>query len=387
MIPAKASHNHEPAWASECVICSTALEGAASLPFRLMGVSRSTRNPNLCNRCNTHAEEGRVAEITVLFADLSSFTELTHELGPERTHEVVDAFLQMATYCLVRRDAFIDKYVGDAVMAFFNVPISREDHSARAVAAAQDILAGVPALNERFGLDLNAVVAIAAGFARVGRIGSSDGKDYTAIGDVVNLAARLEGVAARGEIVMDETVFAAVQGEIGEVVAESVSLKGFKEPVKAYRIGAVPGAGRIGSTTAADLSAQSGMGLARLGALVFGFLGAPCAVGTLIGPLAVVLGLGTLFGTVVSSVFDVLDTAPIRIPALVLGTAGAVANLYTVWHARQLRLAAPPGSPLSMTTSHERGRARMVLTLAVLTLAVVCFELYAHSNIMGRSWP
>jgi hypothetical protein len=164
-------------------------------------------------------------------------------------------------------------------------------------------------------------------------------------------------------------------------------LKGFKEPVKAYRVGSAPGAPTIGSTAAGDVSVESGMSFARLGALVFGFLGAPCAVGTLIGPLAVVLGLGTLFGTVVSSVFDVLDTAPIRIPALVLGTAGAIANLYTVWHARQLRLAAPPGSPLSMTTSHERGRARMVLTLAVLTLAVVCFELYAHSNIMGRSWP
>jgi adenylate cyclase len=387
MTQAATIHDHEQSWASECVICATALEGVASLPFRLMGVSRSTRNPNLCNRCNTHAEEGRVAEITVLFADLSSFTELTHELGPERTHEVVDAFLQMATYALVRHDAFIDKYVGDAVMAFFNVPIRREDHSARAVAAAQDILKGLPALNERFGLNLNAVVAIAAGFARVGRLGSSDGKDYTAIGDVVNLAARLEGVAARGEIVVDETVFTAVQGEIGEVVAESVNLKGFKEPVNAYRIGSVPGDRTIGPVTSGNASGESSMGLARLGALVFGLLGAPCAVGTFIGPLAVVLGLGTLFGTLVSSVFEVLDTAPIRIPALVLGTAGALANIYTVWHARQLRLAAPAGSPLSMATSHERGRARTVLALAVLTLAVVCFELYAHTNIMGRSWP
>src|SRR5688572_15908404 len=120
MTQAATVHQHEPAWASECVICSTALEGLISVPFRLAGVSRSVRNPNLCNRCNTHAEEGRVAEITVLFADLSAFSELTHDLGPERTHEVVDAFLQMATYCLVRRDAFIDKYVGDAVMAFFN---------------------------------------------------------------------------------------------------------------------------------------------------------------------------------------------------------------------------------------------------------------------------
>ena len=383
----QAATGHDHAWASECVICATALEGFASVPFRLVGVSRSTRNPNLCNRCNTHAEEGRVAEITVLFADLSSFTELTHELGPERTHEVADAFLQMATYCLVRHDAFIDKYVGDAVMAFFNVPIRREDHSARAVAAAQDILAGLPALNQRFGLNLNAVVSIAAGFARVGRLGSSDGKDYTAIGDVVNLAARLEGVAARGEIVVDETVYSAVKAEIGAVTAEAVNLKGFKEPVHAYRIGVVPGARAIGSTIPSGSADEPRMLLTRLGSLVFGLLGAPCAIGTLIGPLAVAVGAGAFFGTLASTVFDLLDTAPIRIPALILGTVGALANLYTVWHARQIRMSAPAGSPLSMTTIHERQRARIVIALAVLTLAVVLFELYAHSNIMGRSWP
>jgi adenylate cyclase len=379
-------HDHEPAWASECLICSTALAGVASVPFKLMGISRSTRNPNLCNRCNTHAEEGRVAEITVLFADLSSFTELTHELGPERTHEVVDAFLQMATYCLVKHDAFIDKYVGDAVMAFFNVPIRREDHSARAVAAAQEILAGIPSLNARFGLRLGAVVAIATGFARVGRLGSSHGKDYTAIGDVVNLAARLEGVASRGEIVIDESVYAAVHAQVDEAQAETVTLKGFKDPVRAYRLGSSSGSQGVSIRAEADQSGSIGLLFTRIGALIFGVLGAPCAIGTLIGPLAVVLGFGTLFGVLASSVLDVLDSAPIRIPALILATLGALANLYTLWRARQIRLA-QSSSAFSTTTRQERRRARTVLGLAILTLLAVGFELYAHSNIMGHSWP
>ncbi|MFN0071442.1 MAG: adenylate/guanylate cyclase domain-containing protein [Chloroflexota bacterium] len=380
-------HGHETQWSSECVICATALDGLVSVPFRLMGVSRSARNPNLCNRCNTHAEEGRVVEITVLFADLSSFTELTHDLGPERTHEVVDAFLQMATYSLVRHDAFIDKYVGDAVMAFFNVPIRREDHSARAVAAAQDLLAGVPALNERFGLNLNAVVSIASGFARVGTLGSTDGKDYTAIGDVVNLASRLEGVAARGEIVVDDAVYQAVRDDVPGVVAESVTLKGFKEPVNAYRIGATPGSRPIGSRLAAGPMDEGRQRLTRIGALIFGMLGAPCAVGTLIGPMAIVLGLGVFFGTVVSSFIDFLDIAIIRIPALILGTIGASANLYTVWHASQIRKAAQAQGQLYLTTTYERRQTRFVVGLAILTLLFVSFELYAHTNIMGRSWP
>ena len=85
-------------------------------------------------------------EITVLFADPSSFTELTHDLGPEKTHEVVDAFLRMATDVLVKHGAFIDKYVGDSVMALFNLPIRQDDHARRAVASAAEIGAGLRTL-------------------------------------------------------------------------------------------------------------------------------------------------------------------------------------------------------------------------------------------------
>jgi adenylate cyclase len=175
-----------------------------------VGIGRSARNPNLCNRCNTHVDEGRVVELTVLFADLSGFTAMTRQHGPERTHAVVDAFLKSATYTPVRRGAFIDKYVGDAVMAFFNAPIRYEDHAARALAAAHEIEAEMPALSTQFGIDLKAAIGVASGWAHVGRLGSGDGKDYTAIGDVVNLAARLEGQAHCCEVVVDEPVYRQV---------------------------------------------------------------------------------------------------------------------------------------------------------------------------------
>src|SRR5919112_3566426 len=156
---AAASH---PSVAPECVICGTALAGPLGAVLRLLGINRSARNPNLCNRCNTHVEEGRVVELTVLFADLSSFTELTRRLGPERTHAVVDAFLKSATYALVRHGAFIDKYVGDAVMAFFNAPIRYEDHAARAVKAALELQREMPRLSEQVGLDLRASVGVSS---------------------------------------------------------------------------------------------------------------------------------------------------------------------------------------------------------------------------------
>src|SRR5574341_1807244 len=190
------------AFAPQCAICGTVLAGPLSHVFRAAGIKRSARNPNLCSRCDTHIEEGRVVEVTVLFADLSSFTELTQELGAERTHEVVDAFLRTASAAITKFGGFIDKYIGDAVMALFNVPVKLEDHPRRAVAAALELQADMAALRERFQMDLKTAAGIATGWARVGRVGSSDAKDFTAIGDVVNLAARLEGKTNPGEVLV-----------------------------------------------------------------------------------------------------------------------------------------------------------------------------------------
>jgi adenylate cyclase len=127
---------------------------------KALGISRSSRNPNFCNRCNTHIEEGRLVEITVLFADIIHSLELTHELGADTAFEISNSFLQMSTYELVERGAFIDKYIGDAVMAIFNVPLPAADHSARAVAAALEIVERTSKLGERFGRTLAAGVGI-----------------------------------------------------------------------------------------------------------------------------------------------------------------------------------------------------------------------------------
>lgn len=367
---------HLPTLAPACVICATPLQGLLGRGFRLAGIRRSSRNPNLCSRCGTHAEEGRVVELTVLFADITSFTEMTQQLGPERTHEVVHAFLQMATSALVAYDAFIDKYVGDAVMAFFNAPIARADHAARAVAAGHAILAGLPALRERFGLDVNASVGIASGWARVGTLGSQDGKDYTAVGDVVNLAARLEGVAAPGEIVVGDSVYQQVAQSDRPARQESIPLKGFKEHVPVYRLNVVEGA-PLPTTLAAEGRGRRAL---SFGGVIFAVLGAPCAAATLIGPLAVGLGLSTAGA---SSALWALGDAPIRYPILALATLGALANLYTLWYARRLRRGGHgEQGPLPMTRL-EWQRSLLLMGTSAITLGVVGFEIYAHEQLIG----
>jgi adenylate cyclase len=222
--------------ASQCQICGVALSGPVSFIFRLAGIRRSPRNPNVCSRCNSHIENGNISEITVLFADLSSFTELTQRLGPEKTHEVVDAFLKMATEILKRQGATIDKYMGDAVMAWFNVPVPQIDHAKRAVQSAIEMQACMPLLEKEYGVKLQISVGISSGWAFVGPVGSKGYSDFTAIGDSVNLAARLEQQAKPGEIILSESVYMGAKEILQNVWQETLNLKGFPDPICVYRI-------------------------------------------------------------------------------------------------------------------------------------------------------
>ena len=365
-------HVHSsPQLAAQCSVCGTMLSGALSAVYRTFGIKRSPRNPNICTRCSTHVEEGRMVEITVLFADLSSFTEMTQDLGAEKTHEVVDAFLRMATEVLVKHGAFIDKYVGDAVMALFNVPIRHDDHALRAVAAATELSAALTTLSANFGLDLKASIGIATGFARVGRLGSDDSKDYTAIGDVVNLAARLQSKASAGEVLISEESYRKHPVEFAEARSEQVTLKGFRDPVTAYRLHGSQATQLIGDPPELSSGEKT-----SIGAIVFGILGAPCAVVTLIGPLAVALGAGSVFG--LAGLLTFLDQSVLRVPVLTLATLAALANLYTLWHVKRLRRDAKVPDQLKTMTTLEKQRTTLVLAASVLSLGIVAFEVVAH---------
>ncbi len=358
--------------AAQCGICGTLLTGAAGAVYRIFGIRRSSRNPNLCTRCSTHVEQGQLIEITVLFADLSSFTELTQDLGAQKIHEVVDAFLRMATDVLVKHDGFIDKYVGDSVMALFNVPIRQDDHARRAVVSATEISAGLNDLGASLGLPLQASVGIATGHAHVGRLGSDDSKDYTAIGDVVNLAARLQGKAGAGEILMSAETYGKDPSEFANARPEQVVLKGFRQPVTTYRL--VGGASR---PLANDLPETSVGRRTSVGAIIFGILGAPCAIGTLIGPFAVALSAGGFFGLAGTLTF--LDQSVFRVPILILSTLAALANLYTLQRARRLRKESKIPVHLKNMTTLEKRRTTFVLSASIVTLGIVGFEVIAHA--------
>ena len=113
-----------------------------------------------------------------------------------------------------------------------------------------------------------------------------------------------------------------------------------------------------------------------LGAIIFGVLGAPCAISTLIGPLAVVLGASGLFGLTAALVF--LDQSVVRVPILVLAALAAIANIYTLWRARKLRTEAKVGPHLAAMTTLEKRQTSFVLAASLATFGIITFEIVAH---------
>lgn len=368
-----------PKIADQCLVCETALDGPLGLLFHLFGITRSTHNPNVCNRCDAHIQEGRVIELSVLFADLAGFTEMTNRLGPERGYEVVDEFFKMANDVLINNNAFIDKYIGDAVMAIFNAPIPNAEHARGATTAALGIQDGLQSVSRALGFDLQARVGVATGYARVGRLGSTDRKDYTAIGDVVNLASRLEALAKPGEVLVDGKAFAQISDDYPQVTPELLNVRGFAEPVEAYRIGNVDRKNAMASVQQPDpLAARQKIGL---GTVLFTIFGVPCAVATTLSPLAILLGMGAFLGAI-SPMFETLDAAQIRIPLQIFAVLGASINLYVIKRGNSMRL---QENAVELTTLEKR-KANFVAGLSILALAAVAYETYVHVFVLGMSY-
>ena len=351
---------------SSCLVCGTPLTGVLGATGRIAGIRRSPQNPNLCSRCDAHVQDGRIVEVAVLFADLTRFTPLTAELGPERTHELVDAFLRMAKRVVVKWDGFVVQFAGDQIMALFNVPLLREDYRRRAVAAAGEIQRGMAELEARFARSLQVTIGVAAGHARVGRLGSEDLRDFTAVGDVVNRAARLVAHVAPGGILVDADIFSGVRDEFPEVLPERVPLKGFDSPVEVVSLG--------GRAVLRDASPQrvSGRRPLRAAMLLSAILGAPCAGLVVLSPLMVAFGAGAAsFGAAAA----VLDQPGVRLPLVALASSAALANLAVIVRRRRSEA---PGDEIAAAWTAARSPGHAGWAVSVATLAVVAFELVAH---------
>ena len=181
---------------------------------------------------------GRLSDVTVLFADCRGFTALMQERGPEVVTPVMDEFFRRCSNIVVGLDGMVDHFMGDAVMSIFNAPIRHEDHTARAVEVAIRIQAEVPDINAGFGDEdlLKIGIGVSTGWAFCDTVGSTDCKDYTAMGNVVNIASRLQGQADPGEIMVDEEAYRRIKADYPAAQEHSLELKGIGNSVVAYSI-------------------------------------------------------------------------------------------------------------------------------------------------------
>jgi adenylate cyclase len=219
--------------APRCKLCNNPFGGPIGRVLAAAGYSPSRKNPNLCTRCcDVLPAGGAEVDVAILFADVRGSTALG-QLGAATDYAaLLNRFYITATQTLLRHDAVIDKLIGDEVMAFFVRGISGPQYRRRAVLAGMDLLKAVGYGSDE-GPWLELGVAVNAGVAYVGNIGGSV-VDFTALGDPVNVSARMQQHADGGELLV-------ASGVADELMAKSprraLNLRGHEQPIDAFVLG------------------------------------------------------------------------------------------------------------------------------------------------------
>lgn len=178
--------------------------------------------------------------VTVLFSDIRGFTSMSEQLNPEIVVQILNEYFADMTPIVFDHHGLLDKFMGDGMMALFGVPYPSDDAAWNAVSAAIAMQRGMAALNEdlkTLGLSEIAIgIGINTGTVTVGYIGSRERTDYTAIGDSVNLAARLEKRAEAGQIIISRSTLDAIGGQFPVRPCDQIMVKGKQEPVEIYEV-------------------------------------------------------------------------------------------------------------------------------------------------------
>lgn len=219
-----------------CKVCRSPFAGPGGVIMRFMGRTRSKMNPNICGLCEHFAQEnpgGAEIPLSLLFADIRGSTSLAETLGTTQFSGLIARFYDAVTEELLRVNAMIDRLIGDEVIALFVPVLTGNEHAQAALKGARGILKATG--HEKSGGPWVPVgVGIHTGRAFVGAVGTAGVSDITALGDDVNLTARLASLAAAGEIIMTEATRAASGLPTDELEPRHLEVKGRSTPVDAW---------------------------------------------------------------------------------------------------------------------------------------------------------
>lgn len=218
-----------------CKLCAAPFGRPGRTVLKLIGASPSPLNRRLCKLCIKHLHEGpggAEVELTVFFADVRGSTGLAEQMAPQDFSKLIARFYGAAAKVVDAHDGLVDKFVGDAAVALFIPGFTGEEHAAHAIAAGRDLL-------ERTGNDgdepwIPIGIGIHTGIAFAGTVGEGDAVDFTALGDTVNAASRIAGMAGPGELLVSEMTAEAAGLDTDGLEARTLELRGREQPVDVW---------------------------------------------------------------------------------------------------------------------------------------------------------
>lgn len=219
-----------------CKECYSPFRGVGGVFARAIGFRPSPKNPNFCDACLTKMPTGGIeTDVAVLFADVRGSTTIGEKLGSKAYADLLNRFYSAATAVLLDHDAIIDKLIGDEVMALFVPGFAGKDYRRRAAQAGEALLRAV-GNGSKGEAWLPIGVGVHAGLAYVGNVGGQGIVDFTALGDTVNTAARLQSLASPGRMVLTDGIYHAVEDLYPGIPGEHTELRGKDEAVHIHVI-------------------------------------------------------------------------------------------------------------------------------------------------------
>jgi adenylate cyclase len=216
-----------------CKVCAAPFHGVGSLLTRVIMHGQSVANPTMCGMCFRKLADhpgGAEVDISIVFADIRGSTAIAERIGPAAFRQALQTFYELSARAVEARDGFVDKYLGDGVMALFVPIFTGEAHADRALSAALDLVTAV----ERSSLPASGIrvgAGVHRGPAFVGVMGTGDKLDFSALGDPVNVAARLGGLADAGEVLASRDAWTAAGRAPADGEPRRVAIAGRAEPL------------------------------------------------------------------------------------------------------------------------------------------------------------
>ena len=217
-----------------CRLCAAPFSGIGAPVMRMMGKRRSDKNPTMCMTCFTFLSThhgGAEIDVTLLFADIRGSTSIAEGMSAAAFRQVLDRFYDTAAEVVIANEGSIDKFVGDELVALFMPMLAGEQHAARAIDAARALLQAT-GHGDPGGPWISLGAGVHSGIAWIGAVGEGSHSQITAVGDNVNITARLASAAAAGEILV--TVAAAEAAHLTDAAVEhrQLELKGKSQPTE-----------------------------------------------------------------------------------------------------------------------------------------------------------